>query len=661
MATQKISTHNIMWLALGITLASLPHWPRLAIWISLLQVALLCTCIIMPLRLPTFWSAQKTTINWLRLIIMLGSIFAIYGHYGTLAGRDVGIALLVLLTAFKIAETQSKRDYYISTYLGYFLIITNFFYSQTIPTVVYMMFVVVTMTVGLISFNDTEQQLTLSARLKLSATLLLQSLPLLLVMFILFPRVNGPLWGLPKDAHVGMTGVNDQMSPGTISKLAQSKEIAFRVSFVDKIPDPAALYWRGPVLWHTDGRKWTTGKSRPDPGLAMFDYKSEMYRYDLIMEPTNKRWLFGLELVSVIPDDTYLTYDYQLKLKKPLQARKLYSLTSTSAYKLGSGTQAALERGLALPGQKHPKARALAATLRDEFTEPALIMNAALDWLKREDFVYTLEPPLMTEDVVDEFLFDTRQGFCEHYAAAFTILMRAAGIPARVVTGYQGGEINPMGNFLTVRQYHAHAWTEVWLDNRGWLRVDPTAMAAPGRVSEGIENTLPEAIMDIPLGLERNAAALRLWQQLSNLNDMANYQWTQWVLGYGPNTQRMLLHRLGFGAVDWQGLTFALMLLLGVMAAAIAAYGFTKRPKANDAARAYYNIFCKLMAKIGLPVKSYEGPLDFARRTAAIRQDIGSDIKNITDLYIAIRYRSNNKKLPQLKAKIKSFAPTKTR
>jgi len=334
MIKQELNINQVMWLALGIVLASFPHWQRLPIWIPILHMGLLVARIYIPYNLPAFWSLQKNTINIIRLLVMFGGVIGVYGSYGSLAGRDVGVALLVLLAGLKIFESKSERDYYISTYLGYFLIITNFFYNQTIPTTAYMTFVIIIMTAGLIGFNDTEQQLSLIRRFKLSTTLLIQSIPILLILFILFPRVNGPLWGMPKDAFTGITGIDDQMSPGTISNLVQSNEVAFRVTFKDKIPEQSKLYWRGPVLWQTDGRKWTMGKSEPDRDAAPIEYTGEFIHYEVTIEPTNKNCLFGLEMVSKLPNSTYLTHDYQLKTREPIRARKAFTLISNNSYQL---------------------------------------------------------------------------------------------------------------------------------------------------------------------------------------------------------------------------------------------------------------------------------------------------------------------------------------
>lgn len=661
MIKRELNLDKIIWLALGVALASLPHWQRLPIWIPAAHISLLGARIYIPYQLPEFWSQQKGTINIIRLIIMVAGVIGVYSSFGSLAGRDVGVALLVLLAGFKIFESKGKRDFYISTYLGYFLIITNFFYTQTIPTAIYMMFVIIIMTTGLVGFNDTKQQLTLLKRFKLSTTLLAQAVPILLILFILFPRVNGPLWGMPKDAFTSTTGISDQMSPGSISNLVLSNEVAFRVTFADKIPEKSKLYWRGPVLWQTDGRKWTTGTSAADKEAAPVEFKGDLIRYDITIEPSNEKWLFGLEMISKLPDRTYLTNDYQLKTHESIRTRQAFTLSSYSAFRINKDKYADLERGLTLPELSHPETRAFASKLRDEFKEPALILQAALEWLEKERFVYTLMPPLIAGDTVDEFLFNTRQGFCGHYAAAFTVLMRAAGIPARVVTGYQGGEINPLGNYLIVRQHDAHAWTEVWLEGRGWIRIDPTSIASPIRISDGINDAIPGGIIDIPLGLENNVTALRLWQKMRNTVDMLNYQWVQWVLGYGPERQKRFLRHLGFDNIDWKELTFYLFTFLGIIVAAITAYVFKKTPITIEPARKYYDIFCKKMAEVGLQRKSYEGPVDFASRISTERQDLGTDIQNITNLYINIRYCSNfnHNRLLQLKAAIKSFTPAK--
>lgn len=656
---QNLTLDKVIWLAIGVALASYPHWQRLPIWIPASHLILLTTRLYIPVKFPALWHQKKNMINITRVVLMFAGVLGVYGSYGSLAGREVGIALLVLLAGFKIFESNSKRDFYISTYLGYFLIITNFFYTQTIPTAAYMVFVIIIMTAGLIGFNDTQQQLTFIKRYKFATSLLLQSLPILLVLFVLFPRINGPLWGLPKDAYTSVTGISDEMTPGTISKLVQSNDVAFRVKFENKIPEKSLLYWRGPVLWKTNGRKWTPGVDSSDDRPERIEFFGDPIQYEVTIEPSNKKWLFGLEMVSQFPKNAYQTTDYQLKTLQPIRARKAYSLSSYTSYRINKNANADLERGLYLPKLPHQKTRQLASELRDKYKDPELIIDATLEWLKQQGFVYTLTPELLTGDTVDDFLFNSKQGFCEHYAAAFTVLMRAAGIPARIVAGYQGGEVNPIGHYLIVRQRDAHAWTEVWLERKGWIRVDPTSIISPIRVNEGINNAIPEALIDIPLGIENNETALRLWQRLRNTVDMVNYQWAQWVLGYGPDKQKQFIKHLGIEAFDWVKLTFYMVILLGIIVAVITAYLFLKPLKSSDPAKEYYDIFCKKMAKIGIKRMAYEGPVDFAQRISATRYDLKRETQHITNLYILIRYYSYNNKLLNFKVAIKSFSPSK--
>ncbi len=659
MARTEIGIDKIYWLSTGILLAGLPHWERLPVWIPLLHVALIAARIYIPKRHPLLWRTRKTAINLFRLFIMLGGIIAVYSTYGTFAGRDVGIALLVMLAALKIFESDSPRDFYISTYLGYFLVITNFFYEQTIPTAIYMFLVVIIMTASLIGFNDSGRQLAIGQKIKLSATLLLQSIPILLVLFILFPRIDGPLWGLPEDAFAAVTGIDDQMSPGSISRLVQSDEIAFRVTFDGRIPDQSQLYWRGPVLWQTDGRKWTRGSSSQAGNASPVEFYGERTSYELMLEPTNKKWVFALEMLEERPKGTYLTFDYQLKTKDIIQARQAYELSSFSEYRLGEISDDNLLRALALPEIYHQQARTLATDLKDRYQTPEQIIEATFEWFSKQDFKYTLNPPVLTGDSVDEFLFNSRSGFCEHYAAAFTVLMRSAGIPARVVTGYLGGEINPLGNYLVVRQYHAHAWNEVWLEDKGWVRIDPTAAISPNRVEQGIENAMPEAVIDVPLGIKNSSALTRIWQRMRNSADMINYQWAQWVLGYGPERQQLLMQMLGFGLVDWKQLTIMLVTLLGLALGLLTLYLLTRTVKASDPAKNYYDRFCKKLARVGLARQSDEGPIDYANRVATSKQELAAPVQRITDLYIKVRYASNKESLDALISAIKQFNPTR--
>mgnify|MGYP002621598194 CR=1 FL=1 len=593
-AAEQIETNKLIWLCAGVFLACLTHWQRLPVWIPVVHTVMLLLRFYFPYQFPVIWHKGGGIINGLRLLVLFAGTAGIYGSYGSLTGREVGIALLVVLAGLKIFETRDRRDFYVSTYMGYFLVISNFFYTQTIPTAIYMLLVIIIMTTGLVQLNDVQQQLSLLKRFRLSSGLILQSIPVLLILFVLFPRVEGPLWGLPEDAYTGITGIDDQMTPGTISKLVQSNAVAFRVSFDGDIPAQSELYWRVPVLWQTDGRKWTPGRTaRTDRAPEPLQRFEQSVSYNVTQEPTNKKWIFGLEMVAsaALPEKTYLTKDRQLKHEEPLRSRKAFQLTSYRIYQHDSHQASDLERALVLPEASHAQTKAFGQQLREQYQQPGQISSAALDWLRTENFVYTLTPPLTSGDHVDEFLFNTRQGFCEHYAAAFTVLMRSAGIPARIVTGYQGGEINPLGDYLIVRQRDAHAWTEVWLEGRGWTRIDPTSVVSPGRVNEGIESAIPDAVVDVPLNLQNYSLAVNLWQRLRYTVVMVNYQWAQWVLGYGPERQQLLMQLIGFGFMDWKKMTLILLTMLMVSVGLIGAYLFYQSKQDKDPVVRYYRRF----------------------------------------------------------------------
>src|SRR3989344_1763652 len=324
------------------------------------------------------------------------------------------------------------------------------------------------------------------ARLRLSGVMLAKALPLMVIVYMLFPRISGTRGGLPADAHSGLTGMPDTMQPGSIRSLSESSEIAFRVNFEGSRPPARELYWRGLVLMDFDGRGWQRGPS-PVAEDVNFAPLNEALRYHVTLEPSNKPWMPALELPAVRPRGATFRADFTLEHREPIRERLNYTLTSYTRYNTGALEIAERVRGLQLPGHTSPRARALAGQWEREHGEPQRIAQAALDHFRRENFVYTLSPPLLGDDPVDEFLFDTRRGFCEHYASSFVALMRAAGIPSRVVVGYLGGEYNAAGNYLIVRQSDAHAWAEVWLPNQGWMRVDPTGAIAPERIELGLE------------------------------------------------------------------------------------------------------------------------------------------------------------------------------
>jgi len=641
-----LSLRNTLWLFAALAMVAAPHVERLPWWITILAVILMLW--------RTYLGRHRLPLprKWLLLLIVAGATAGIYLHYRTIFGRDAGVALLIVMLALKLMETKSRRDAILLFFLAYFLVITNFFYSQTIATALYMMICVWMITAGMIGLHYT-QPAGYRNQLRTAALLLAQSAPLMLALFLLFPRVQGPLWGLPQDAYSGLTGLSDTMSPGSLSNLSLSDAVAFRVSFISAPPPPKQLYWRGPVLWDFDGRTWSA--PRFFYGQPRFQTNGVPIEYEVTIEPHNKRWLFALELPARLPPRSRLTGDFQLISNTRVASRMRYGMVSYLNTQYGMNeSRMALHRALQLPPGFNPRTIKLAQSLRRQFPDDHALMAEVLSMFRKEKFFYTTTPPLLGTNSVDEFLFDTRRGFCEHYASAFAVIMRAAGIPARIVTGYQGGEINPVGNYMIVRQADAHAWTEVWFPDTGWVRVDPTAAVSPLRVESGIAAAVPKTD-PLPLMVRGDYPWLR--QVRLNWDSIAN-SWNQWVLGYNPERQRNLMSRVGIDDATWRTLAVMLIVTTGLITLTFALL-MLRRLKTvvrDPAQRAYYR-FCAKLERENLRRDPVEGPLDYAARLSRLRPDLAAAVAAITRLYIALRYGrdAGTDALQDLERRIRQF------
>ena len=618
----------IPWL-LAVALATAgPHAPHQPLWLTTLAGLLL-------LWRARLWQRHGTLPSRLVLLaIMLSGVVAIGLHYRTLFGRDAGVALLVLLMAGKPLETRARRDALVIVMLGYFLLLTHYFYSQSIATGLWLLAALTLTTTTLIRLHSAAPW---RETFRLSGTMLLQAAPLMLVLFILFPRVQGPLWGLPRDAYAGLSGLSEQMAPGTLSRLILSGSIAFRARFDGAVPPPAARYWRGPVLEDYDGKTWTrtpfsARSAAPPPEIAP---GTQVYRYESTLEAHNQRWLLALDLPFIRPRDSQFSTRLETLSREPVRSRARFSFASTSdAQANRDEAPPTLLQSLRLPAGRNPKSRALGEEWRRQYGDDARqISAAALRLFRQEDFYYTLNPPLTGEQAVDDFLFSTRRGFCEHYAGAYVVLMRAAKVPARVVTGYQGGEINPVDGFLTVRQSDAHAWAEIWLPGEGWQRVDPTAAVAPARVELGLEAALPSGEA-LPAFIRFDADWLRT---LRFRWEAANNAWNQWVLGYNPEKQREALSRLGMTDPDWRKLAAALGISAGTLLLALVAWMAYRRPRASLEQRAWKR-FCAALGRHGIVRADWEGPLDLAARTAQAEPGLAALTRRGALAYARLRY-----------------------
>jgi protein-glutamine gamma-glutamyltransferase len=640
-----IQLRHLFWLLAGLALVAAPHTPRLPWWLDLTALMFVAW------RVYLGWGERALPNKWLLALFVIGGLFGVFFTYRTIFGRDSGVALLVLFLALKLLELRHPRDAMVLVLLTYFLALTNFFYSQTLPTAGLMFASVLVNTASLVNFAAPARPLV--ANLKTAGVLLAQAGPVMLILFFLFPRIQGPLWGLPQDAYSGVTGLSDSMSPGLISRLSQSDAIAFRVKFQQVPPPTRQLYWRGPVFWNFDGRSWRAGEFRPF-GQIQFEANGNPYDYEVTLEPHNHNWLFALELAAKLPPNANVTTDYMLISRTPVRARMRYDMRSyTNFTTRGADDADEVRRGLQLPRGFNPKARELAQSWAASSDSDVAIARKALSYFREQGFVYTLEPPLLGRDSVDEFLFGTKEGFCEHYASSFAFLLRAAGVPARVVTGYQGGDINPVDDYMIVRQSDAHAWVEAWLKDRGWVRFDPTAAASPVRVESGVAAAVPATD---PLPLMARTTLLWLREARYNWDALAN-KWNQLVLGYNPERQREFLTRVGISEPSWENM--ALTLFWGVcgLLALLAAW-LLRRIRTADPVQRLWLGFCAKLKKKGSPRPPHEGPADFVARAAARYPAQADRIRAIGERYIALRYgeRADPRMLAELRLLVREFS-----
>lgn len=651
-----IPLHGRLWLLAALAAVLLPQLLRLPFWLIPGCIALLGWRAAIDLR---GWALPG---RWLRLLLTFLGIGAVLLAYRTLFGPDAGLALLSVMLCLKLLELRTLRDATLVIFMGWFLVAGGFLVDQSIFVGAYLLLTVLLLTAALIALNHPAGPAH-RYYLRRAAMLLMQALPIMVLLFVLFPRLPGPLWGVPKDSLVARTGISDHMTLGTISELADSEAVAFRVQFDGPIPPADQLYWRGPVLWTTDGRRWDpiprTAAPRWFIEAPSYQALTDPIRYALTLEPHDKHWLFALELPAAVPSGINVTADFQLLLPRKAATRQRYELAAHTRYRTAALAEEPRRLGLQLPVDRNPRSRALARQW--SVLEPAEIVRTALAHFRDQPFWYTRKPPLLGDNAIDEFLFDTRRGFCEHYAAAFVTLMRGAGIPARVVTGYQGGESNPLADYLIVRQSRAHAWAEVWLEGQGWVRVDPTAVIPPQRVETESDlqrfRSTSAPMLDVNLDwVTRNLARLRYgWDALNNA-------WNQWVLGYNHERQRELLQRLGLLYFGWQGALAFLFGTIGMVLAAVALYLLHQGRQRPDAVVRLYTRYCRLLARCGLRRAPHEGPSTFARRVAAARPDLAAASNEICGLYTALRYGTADadRLLPRLHAAVARFRPSAT-
>lgn len=620
-----------LWLVGGLSMVVAPHLLHLPPALGLLCVAMIAWRLACDIK---GWPLPRAP---LRIALTAAAIGAVILAYGTIVGREPGVALLAIMLSLKLMEMRSERDAVIVLLLAYFLVATGFLLNQSILAGIYLFGAVAVLTAALVVLHHPAGSAAFSGHyLRQAGALLIQALPLMLALFLLFPRLSGPLWGSGEAGQGARTGLSGEMNIGDITDLASSGEVAFRVEFKGRPPAAEELYWRGPVLWHTDGRRWQglTAAEMSEVGEApRIVPLGPPVEYVVTLQPHGRHWLLALDLPAALPAEAALTPDLQLLATLPLTQVRRYALRSYPRYRVPDLSPSLRRAALALPAGVNPRTAALARAWSAGAADQEVV-GKALRLFREQPFFYTRRPPGLGLHAVDQFLFESRRGFCEHYAAAFVTLMRGAGIPARVVTGYQGGQANPLGGYLLVRQADAHAWAEVYLEGSGWVRIDPTSVIPPQRVVaeadlERFRNTAPAFATEGLLG----SGLARLRQGW----DAVNHGWNRWVLGYGEERQQELLQRLGFDRRTLGEmatlLTIAVALTLGGVALLLQGGG-----REGDPALRAYRRFLRKTARCGVARGVGEGESEFARRVAALRPERGAAAREITALFQRLRY-----------------------
>ena len=614
-STVKLSTlekdlifrDNLVWLLFAQAVCILPLLVRLPIWIWLVWLFALLW------RVQIHRARWRFPSFWLKLILGIVTAAGIYLTYHGVAGVEPMIGFLVCSFILKVIEMRTKKDALIVLFIGFIAVAAQFLFAQNLVAGFYglfsLFFLLSAWTAAFIS-----QPLTLRKHFLRGWVFLLQSLPFMLILFVVMPRL-GPLWSVPLPEGEGRTGFSESLQLGDIGNLVKSPDVAFRVKFNSQAPDVNTMYWRGLILDYYDGRVWRVGfrphaveSVRDNDAVAEFDFS-------VVMEPHYYRWLFSLG-VPVSASSTQLTLQKNdqglLISRKPVSNKAEYRVRSRA---VSSGqpqklTEIEEKTSTQLPSGVNPLTRKLAADWLSQGLEPRAFVQRAIGFFSN-DFSYTLQPTVLGENAVDEFLFETRAGFCEHFASSFVFLMRSAGIPARIVVGYQGGEINEVEGYFVVRQSDAHAWAEVWLADSGWLSIDPTGVVAPSRIELGLNDALSDGDREL---VGRSAWRNRMLQRMYQRFDAMEYSWNRWVLNYDNESQDGLFKRLLGINSPWRvGAMFAFLSALFALVYLVI-NRLLKLPPKTSKEYALLKPLLRRMEKHGIKLNAHETLFQLAKR-----------------------------------------------
>jgi protein-glutamine gamma-glutamyltransferase len=647
-----ISRNTLLWLIVAQGLAIVPLLLHLPMWLFAVWSAVLTW------RFQEFRGRWQMPRSLTKVTLVVTCVAGLFSSYGRLLGLEPMVSMLVCALLLKLLEMQRRKDALLVMYLTFFLIGVQFLFSQTLLTSLYAIICLWGALSSLLSMNQSQGNHRPWRTLRLSGRLLLHSLPLMVLLFLIMPRI-GSLWAVPNLSKAAKTGVSDSMSPGDFSSLSRAGGVAFRVTFEGPVPPQHQLYWRGLIFSDFDGRRWTQAEpedylrsagpmidwqgGRQAQWRALAEGEGPVTQYSVILEATQQNWLYSLQLPSSYEGDmgVGLVRDFRLISKALVNQRSQYRVASqlNNRVEFDALPDWRLKRELQLPEGFNASSIATAKRWRAQTSSDQAYIERVLDHY-RASFYYTLEPPALGRDTVDEFLWQTQQGFCEHYASSFVVMMRAAGIPARVVAGYQGGEFNALDNYVIVHQYDAHAWAEVWLEGQGWVRVDPTAAVAPERVNQSLGSLLTNDVEGLmSLGRYRHIP----WLASARLHwDSLNYNWHRTVIGFDSDTQTDLLS-------DWLGdispLKMVLFVLLSggsIVLLMTLHLWWTSRAAPKTLAQRYYLRFERALKRKGWVRQSGETAGDFASRIERSHQPVGEAVLSFTHLFESYEYANED-------------------
>lgn len=629
-----IPRNSLVWLLTAQIVALLPHLPRLPLWV----VAVWLGC--------ALWRVQIQRMRWgypgwlLQVVALVAVTAGVFFAQGTLIGLDAAVMMLLLLFMLKLLEMRKPRDALVVIYLGFFIVATAFLFNQGIPLAVFQCFSLLVLVAALVGLQQTPGRNDPARAMRSAGVMLLQAIPLMLVLFLLFPRL-GPLWAVNAPGSQARTGLAESMTPADVADLARSGELAFRASFAGAVPPQPQLYWRAMTLPRFDGRRWSQSQVGSSSAPEDWVKQGEPLSYQVIAGASHQPWVFSLRGASTEDERLMLNSDFILQARRPLSRSMAYSATSYPDSLLQADGLNPLQRriNLHLPDGFDPRSRAFAAELRQQHSRDADLLQALLGHFNREPFHYTLRPPTLGRHSNDEFLFDSQRGFCAHYAGAMTFVLRAAGIPARVVAGYQGGEINPRSNYVLVHQFDAHAWVEAWLPGQGWVSADPTFQVAPERIESGLQAAM-EGEGSFLEGAPLSAVRYRNVDWINSARlfwDNANYQWQLQVLGYQSDRQMDFFQRW-LGTADWQRIGF--ISLGALLACMLPLAWWILRPVYRAASRQQraWQKLNRRLARLQLQARTGEGPRAWQQRLSEALPRQQAELAAFFDAYVQLTY-----------------------